>query len=441
MHNPIEYEAPVEPPKVAAQHTSKGKNRWRQLAILGAALSLDNNEASALVSLFPAIQASLSLSLTNLGLLTAGGRFAGAVMGPLWVWLARRWSRKAVLAICVGAWGGCGIAAGFADGFPTLFVCYAAVAIGAAGAQPIVLSLVSDLFDDATRGRAVGYLFGAVSLTASLVGPLLGQLSGIHDGWRVGFWLVGAMNVLAGLMILFWLEDPGVGATEAGMGRRIGAAASQMSVLSIFRVPTFNLMLLARVLSGPILILTFGVVFLTREYGFPNRLAAISLAPLGIGYFLGTLCGGVLFDRMHKANPNAGRVLFLQMAQLLFAVIAYLATQHVWPSFTIICVFWFFLGLTLGAIPGANRPIVMAVIHPELRGWAFVVMFALVESLVAAVYSTAAGWLSDRFGLKVVFLVALVGLSALNALLMTVLYRTYPRDVARMQKQLDASTC
>lgn len=414
------------------------KNRWRHLAILATALSLDNSETSVLTSLFPAIRASLELSLTSLGVLTSSSKIAGALTGPLWIWLARRWSRKAVLVICSGAWGVWGIAAGFSNSFAVLLACYSIFAMGTAGAQSLVMEFVSDLFEDAKRGRAVGYVFGALSLVGSIVSPALGQLSGIENGWRIGFWLIGSANIVAGLLVLICFRDPGVGATEVYRTRlsKSTAGFTKASALSIFRVPTFNLMLLTRALSGQLLILTFGVVYLTQVYGFQNRVAAVVLAPVGIGYFIGTVGGATLFDRMHKTWPHNGRVFFLQTAQILVGVLAYFATQFDFGSIAVFCVFWFLLGISVGAIPAANRPIVMSVIRPELRGWAFVVLIAIVESVTWAIYNVCAGWLGDRYGLKIVFLVAVVGLSLANGLVMTLLYRTYARDAVRMQDQL-----
>ncbi|MBR0724412.1 hypothetical protein [Bradyrhizobium manausense] len=72
-----------------------------------------------------------------------------------------------------------------------------------------------------------------------------------------------------------------------------------------------------------------------------------------------------------------------------------------------------------GVHRGVNRPIVMSVIRSELRGFAFAVLNAVVESIAWAMYSLPAGWLGDMFGLELVFLLILDGLMLLNGLLIT----------------------
>lgn len=415
------------------------KDRWRHLAILTTALATDSSEASVATALFPAIRASLGLSLTDLGILTASNKAAGALFSPFWIWFARRWNRKYVLAISAGLWGIWGIAAGFASGFAMLLLFYCILAAGFAGAQPIITEILSDLFDDRARGRAVGMMYGSVSLIGSVVGPLIGQLSGVPDGWRIGFWVIGCFNMLAGLLVLLAFKDPGLGASEPGGARLAGARGPRLTMqaaLSVFRIPTFNLMLLSRFLSGHLLIVAFGVVFLTSVHQFPNRVAALVLGPFGIGYFLGMIGGSFVVDRMNMRYPRTGRVLFLQLAQFGFALVAYFATQFDWGSIQIYLGFWFVMGFLQGVNPGVNRPIVMSVVPPELRGWAFAVMVAIVESIAWGLYNLGAGWFGDRYGLKVVFLVVLVGIMIVNGLVVTLLYRTYGTDMDQVRNTL-----
>jgi predicted MFS family arabinose efflux permease len=415
------------------------RHRWRQMAILTAASGGDSSEASVLTSLFPAIQASLGLSLTDLGLLTAGSKIAGALLSGFWIWLAPRWNRKAVLVVTSSFCGIWGIAAGFANGFTALMVFYAALAVGTTGAAAIVTQIMSDLFEDGTRGRAVGIMFAVLIGLAALAGPLLGQLSGIEGGWRVGFWLIGALNFIVAILIFLFFQDPGIGASEIHLQVRSNANGNLTweSALSIFRIPSFNLMLLSRLLSGHLIVAAFGVVYLTQVYGFDNKTATLLPMPFGGGYIVGAMGGSVIVDNLHRRWPRSGRVLFLQLAQVAFAVAAFFGTQFNWGSIYIFGLFWFLLGMFQGVNPCVNRPIVMSVVAPELRGWAFVVMVAMVESLGWALYNFGAGWFGDRYGLRNVFLVVTTGVMLVNAALITLLYFTYAPDRRRMEASLD----
>jgi|UPI0006F71CBC predicted MFS family arabinose efflux permease len=438
MYGPIEVRESPAGASEARKAAPVVKNRWRHMGILTAAQALDNSESSVLPTLFPVIKASLALSLSSLGVMLVCSKIAAALFSPFWLWLARRWNRKGVLVVCTGVWGAWGIAAGFSHNFTMLLVCTSILAVGTAGASALITSIFADLFDDAMRGRAIGYMFGATALVSALVGPMLGHLADIDGGWRIGFWLLGGVNMLAGAAVLIWFRDPGVGASQAVVASPATgkAAPAWRDALVLFRIPTFSVMLVSRLLAGQLLVMSFGVVYLTQVYGFPNRTASIVIAPTGIGYLLGTIGGAVIFDRMHKAWPDFGRVAFLQIMQIVFGVMAFLGTQFNWGSIYVFCGFFFMMGCALGALPGANRPIVMAVVPPRLRSLAFVILIAIVESLSWAAYNAGAGWFGDRYGLKSVFIVVVVGLVLVNGALLTVLYRTYPRDVARMQNTL-----
>lgn len=438
MYGPIEVrEAPAGAGDVQ-KAVPVVKNRWRHMGILTAAQALDNSEASVLPALFPVIKASLALSLSSLGMMMVCSKIAAALFSPFWLWLARRWNRKGALVVCTAVWGAWGVAAGFSHNFTMLLACTSILAVGTAGASALITSIFADLFDDAMRGRAIGYMFGATALVSALVGPMLGHLAEINGGWRIGFWLLGGASMLAGFAVLVWFRDPGVGASQAAIARPsvVEAAPAWHDVLALFRIPTFSVMVVSRLLAGQLLIMSFGVVYLTQVFGFPNRTAAIVIAPTGIGYLIGTIGGAVIFDRMHRAWPAFGRVAFLQIMQVAFGAMAFLGTQFNWGNIYVFCGFFFMMGCAMGTLPGANRPIVMAVVPPRLRSLSFVILIAIVESLTWAAYNAGAGWFGDRYGLKSVFIVVVVGLVLVNGVLITVLYRTYPRDVARMQDGL-----
>ncbi|MFE5487341.1 MFS transporter [Streptomyces sp. NPDC056527] len=99
--------------------------------------------------------------------------------------------------------------------------------------------------------------------------------------------------------------------------------------------------------------------------------------------------------------------------------------------------FFALMGLAQGVNPGVNRPMVMAITPPELRGAAFAVYITVFEAVAWAAFSLGAGFLGDAIGLRVVFLWVLVVLMAVNGAVLTLLYRTYAKDVTRVQQDLD----
>ncbi|MEV1023377.1 MFS transporter [Streptomyces sp. NPDC050264] len=423
--------------------TAAAPKRWGQMSLLGGTLLVDSTEASLVAGLFPLIRQSLGVSLGALGTLTAASKIVGVVTGPLWVMAAQRFSRRSVLVVATGLWGVWGIAAGFAQTFGQLLVLYTILAAGYAAAHPLINEIIGDLFGDASRGRAVGAVYGAVALAASVLAPLTGQLARLDDGWRWGLWGIGAFNVTLGLALWRRLRDPGHGAAERQLADLDPAARERAPRLTwaravaLLRIRSLALLLVSRLLSGHLLISTFGIVYLVDVYGFRTETASVVLLPQGMGYFAGTVLGGWAADRAVRRSPRHGLVAVLQGAQFAFAAVAFLGTQIGYGSIVPFAVFFGLMGLAQGVNPPVNRPMVMAVVPPELRAAAFAIYINIFEAVAWAVFGLGAGFLGDRIGLRPVFLWVLVILMIVNGLFLTTLYRTFATDVARVQRELD----
>ncbi|MGI5471728.1 MFS transporter [Streptomyces sp. CA-132043] len=411
--------------------------RWRQLAVLSPTVLTDNSETSVVSTLFASIRQTLGIALGALGTLQAVSRVVGMVCGPLWVLLTRRWGRKAVLVIS-GVWMAAAMAAcALAQNFPQLLVLYGLAAVGAAAGQPVIHEIIGDLFDEGARGRAVGWLYGGVTLAGSLLTPVIAQVAGAPHGWRTGFLVIAAIMLAAALLVLCAYRDPGTGAAD-GLDARAAATSHRITraqLARLFTVPTFVLMVVQRLLSGHLLAATFGIVFLVDAYGFSTQAAALITLPSGLGYLLGTVAGGIVTDRVQRAHPWHGRIVLLQLAQILYAVVAFLGTQHDWGGIGVFAAFFGVMAFFQGVNPGINRPLVMAVVPPELRGAAFAVLISIAEAVAYAVFALGAGALGEAIGLKAVFFWVLVVLMVVNGAFCGLLHRTYPADVRAVQQE------
>ncbi|MER7706358.1 MFS transporter [Kitasatospora sp. NPDC097605] len=440
---PAAAAAPSAPASAPAPAGKGSRGRWRQLGLLSAAMGTDGGEHSAVSVLFPAMRSALNLPLSALSLLVALGKITGVVFAPMWVSLAQRYSRKYILAGCSGLWGVWTIATGFAQSYLQLVVLFGIAAIGISGSGPLVNGILADLFDDRTRGRAAGVLFGSIAVFTAVLGPLFGQLSRFGDGWRYGFFLLGAMQLLSGIAILLFFEDPGVGGAEhqlaalkTGPAAPRGRAFDRASLRRLAAIRSFPLMCLQRLLSAQFVMVAFGVVFLVDARGFSNAQASLVIFPAALSYLLGTLGGGLTADHVQRRFPRSGRIAVLQIALLGYAVVAYVATQIAWTQLGVYAVLFSLLGVLQGVQPSVNRPVVMAITPPELRGAAFAVFLGL-EGVGWAVITLLIGFLGDTVGLQDAFLWVVVVVLLVNGLLATPLYRTYARDVAAVQADLD----
>ncbi|WP_114855416.1 MFS transporter [Brachybacterium sp. YJGR34] len=425
------------PDAPASQHSpaTRVPHRWRNLATLTGSTAVDSTEGSLIGTLFPSIAASLGLNSGHLGTMTALGKLASAPAGPLWTWLAACTSRKTVLVTTSLLGGAFGIASAFSTGYISLLVLNVLMAAALVGASPVGNALILDCFSDRERARAMSYFYGAINGIASLMGPLIGLFSLSEDGWRYGLATMGSIAALAGVAQLVLIKDPGVGASEPefadlASGRRVREKTSLRAILGLFRVRSYSLMMLSRLLSGHLLISVYGVTFLVDERGFSNALAATVLLPFGIGYLVGTLGGGMLVGVLDRVMPRHGRIWYIQLAQILFAVAAMVATQLHLGGILAYAVLWALMGAAQGMNPPVNRPIVAAVIPPKLRGQAMAVFITVFETIGWALFSFGAGQFAVTHGIQSVFFWVLGVLMVVNALVLGLLHLTYPRDVA-----------
>lgn len=410
------------------------KGRWRNLSTLIGVTVVESGEGSLTTTLFPAIAKSLGLGNTELGLLSTLGRLIGVPFGPFWVWYANRTSRRQAIFVSTLVSGALAVASGFAENFLLLLLLQTLQAGAVIGLTPITNAVIADSFDDKSRGRAVGMLYGISAILSSVIGPIIGLLSIWESGWRWGFWGVGALLIATGFLVLLLFREPQVGAADYGAqaARIVYARPRIKDSIALMKIPTFSIMMASRLLSGHLLIAVFGVQFLVTERGFDNALAAIVALPFGIGYFLGTVGGGFVVSAIDRRGGRNGRVAFLQTAQVLFAVVAFFATQFDIASIGYYAAFWGLMGLAQGLNPGVNRPILMSVMAPELRAQGFVIYLTIFEVIGWAAFTFVAGVLADAFSLQAVFLWILVILMLVNAAVLGLLYRFYPRDRKRV---------
>ena len=420
--------------QAASPRPTKVKGRWRNLSTLIGVTVVESGEGSLTTTLFPAIARSLGLGNTELGLLSTLGRLIGVPFGPFWVWYANRTSRRQAIFVSTLLSGALAVASGFAENFLLLLLLQTLQAGAVIGLTPITNAVIADSFDDQSRGRAVGMLYGISAILSSVIGPIIGLLSLWESGWRWGFWGVGALLVVTGVLVLVLFREPQVGAADYGAqaAKIVYARPRIKDSLALMKIPTFSIMMASRLLSGHLLIAVFGVQFLVTERGFDNALAAIVALPFGIGYFLGTVGGGFVVSALDRRGGRNGRVAFLQAAQVLFAVIAFFATQFDVASIGYYAAFWGLMGLAQGLNPGVNRPILMSVMAPELRAQGFVIYLTIFEVIGWAAFTYVAGVLADAFSLQAVFLWILVILMLVNAAVLGLLYRFYPRDRKRV---------
>lgn len=429
---------PVEPAVAqATAPTDVRKGRWGSLTAMALAFTTDNSESGLINVLFPAIRSALSLELGALGLMTSMARFSRMLFGPLWAMIADKYGRKRILVIASGLWSIWTILTGFSQNFTQLLILYGIAVIGTVASEPIANGLLADLFEEEERGKAYGAIRSVATGAGLLITPVLGQLANIENGWRYGMYIMGAVNILAGLLVVFLVKEP-PRRTAVVDDPSVGLFKLS-NVGSLLKTPTIILLAGNLLFVTSLVLFAFLIVYYVDVRGWDNASAAILYTVFMAGFTVSSVVGGFLGDQFDKRFGSKGRVMLMQLYLVAFAVMSYVALQIDWGQGFALYGILFVFGL-IGAVgfSGCVLPMVSAVVPPEMSATAFALLFSLVQGLISAVMSLVLGYAAQAWGLPAVMFWLITVPYAINAVYWFLFYRVYPKDVAAQQARAAA---
>jgi predicted MFS family arabinose efflux permease len=442
-----------------------GAERARVIVLLAAVLALSSADAVTVGASATELRHSLDISNTDIGLLVTVTSLVAALASlPVGV-LADRVRRTRWLGAAIVLWGVAMIWSATAPTFDQLLLTRLFLGGVTAAAGPFVASLVGDYFAASERGRVYGYILAGELAGAGVGFALTGNIAVLS--WRAAF-VVLALPAFALAWLVFRLpeparggtdilhpegaelpSDPGETPTEAQRlaaqkavepdpelvltvdPRKLGPIAATRYILSI---KTNIALILASAcgyyfLSG---VQTFGVEFVTLQYGVGHALSTLLLLVIGIGGVGGVLAGGAVGDLLLRRGHLNGRILVSAIAACA-AVILFIPALVVHGAGTALP----YITLAAFMLAAQNPPLDAArldIMVPLLWGRAEGVRTFL-RTLAQAFAPLLFGAVSDyvfgggRSGLQWTFAIMLLPLAASAYFLFKAL-RTYPRDVA-----------
>ncbi len=418
--------------------------RARILTALGFGFFVDSAEDLALPMLAPAIQTSLNLTYSNLGVIYAIRTIFQTLSGPFWGMAADRWNRKWILVIGTGLWGVWTLVCGLVTDYHQLLAVRAIACLGLGCLYPAAFSMLADVFGPHQRGRAMG-IIGAIGMFGIVAAALgFGPLLGLADkqglpgmGWRLAFVILGLASVISGIVIALLVRDPVRGGAEPELEEIITEKAAEefrfhiADVKEVLRSHT----VLVNLVQGSFLMTTINamsiylVTWLVNDREFSNADADMIFGGMVLALAVGSIVGGLVADWADTRWPGQGRIAVSQISiALTFPTMWYLLTAAESLEAILACGIFtgFFLEWTRR---GVKQPLVQAVIRPELRSTAMA-LTEFFQGAVASVVVILLGKFADSFqslGLTRALLVA-CGCWAVAYLVATAYYYTYPRE-------------
>jgi MFS family permease len=423
--------------------SSKKQVHKLSIASLSAAFLVDSSEEQALPLLWPHMFSALGATVGQLGTILGASRLMTTILYPLWGYAADRYSRKKILVWFTGFWGLWTLGITFVGNYPQLLTLRVISGLGLGAFVPAAFSLIGDLFDNQSRGRATGIMrsVGLVGIIISVIFlPTLTENN--PDGWRIGFAVLGLASFLSGLFLLV-LKEPTRGASEPELSNVITKEnANRYSFTwtefwSLFRIRSWRYLLLNETLTKVSIAVFTGwnFTFLTAlELKPPFFYIAIFL--VFVGMISGNIFFGWLGDRLDQRMSNRGRVAMMQIGLIVNIpfLIGYLTSSG--ENIGLLILFGFLSGTSnTSTSEGVVWPMSHAVLPPELRGSSRAIISVSIGALSALALSLSAP-IVDSMGISTALLWFVPGLILLSAIVWIPMFRAYPQDRDALHKLL-----
>ncbi len=328
--------------------------------------------------------------------------------------LADRRSRRAIIATGITLWCFMTAACGLARNYWQLFLARVGVGVGEATLNPGALSLISDYFPRARRGRAISFYNMGVSLgvgIANIVGawaiglatampaislPLVGELR----PWQLVFLLVGLPGlVVAALM--FTVREP-VRRDKLSITAADGRRTDDITVAETLRFLGQRRALYITHFLGMSVVTIIGYAYFfwiptmfvrTWEWTIPQAGYAYGLVTLIAGP-IGVNLGGWIADALYQRGYKDG----LMRTCLFAAVFVFLPTSVLMPLMPTpeLAILVLIPSTLSGAVITATGAAALMMVAPnQMRGQVTAVYYFVLNSLGLTLGPTAVALVTD----------------------------------------------
>jgi MFS family permease len=292
--------------------TSMGNYKWVVVFMLWFICFFNYADRQAIFSVFPILEKEFGLSNWQLGIVGSSFMWVYAALAPVAGVIGDRFRRKTLILWGLAFWSLVTGLTGISTVFWHLVLFRALEGFGEAFYFPASMSLISDYHGKETRSRAMS--FHQSSVYAGTIGG--GAFAGFmaeYYGWRLGFYIFGALGILLAIVLMKFIREPLRGASEM-TGTVVETEQKPLPVREvlpeILRTPTAVSLMAVFFCANFV-----ASVFLTWMPSFLNKNFQMNLAMAGltgtafiqIASVLGVLTGGALADALARRKAS-GRI-------------------------------------------------------------------------------------------------------------------------------------
>jgi DHA1 family inner membrane transport protein len=240
-----------------------------------------------IMGLLPDVARSFSVTVPQAGYLVSGYAMGVVVGAPLVAMATARLPRKTALLGLMAVFLVGNLGCALAPSYLLLLLARIVTAFAHGAFFGIGAVVARDLVPRERRAQAVALMFTGLTL-ANVLGVPFGTALGQAAGWRMAFWAVVAIGVLAGVAILAWVPA-GLPGSKNGLGSEF-RTMSRWAVLQPMLISTLASVSLFSVF-------TYITPFLETVTGLSPHGVTLALLLVGVGLTVGNVVGGRLGDR------------------------------------------------------------------------------------------------------------------------------------------------
>lgn len=327
------------------------------------------------------IQNELQVSDTAMGMVT-GFAFATAyALGgiPL-AYLCDRGNRRNILSVVIAVWSGFTALCGVVTSYTQLLLARVGVALGEAGGHPSCVSIISDLFPAAQRGRAMGIFFTGASI-GMFVGIWLGGWINDVMGWRMAFIAVGLPGILLALVVRLTLKEPKRGGVD-GVVIDTGDKPPFTTVLKyLWSLNTYRYLALGNALHSLALYASFAwsPTYFIRAHGMSTTEVGLWIGLMaGAGAICGNLASGYVSDVLGRRS----KAWYMRLAGLAALCALPFVALFLLLEQSYLAIACYFPVLFCLAVPlPAMAVVTQGIVKPRMRAMSYTVQY-MVTSLI-----------------------------------------------------------
>ncbi|OZC75575.1 MFS transporter [Rhodococcus sp. 06-418-1B] len=369
-----------------------------KLLVLAAAAFVYVTAETLPVGLLPEISSDMGVSESSVGLLLTFYAYGVAVMTMPLMTFVRRWPRRTVVVVTVGALAVSQLLSAVAIGYPMLVVarmiCAATHGVFWAVVAPVAASLVAP----ERKGKAIATVYAGTSLALVAGNPLTAAL-GQWLGWRTAAVCIGAVAGIIAVTLFAVL--PTMKVADAGPGPGSRARVLDRSLVMIC-VATFLAVL------GHFVAYTYFSLIVDRGLGSVGTTLTAMLLLYGLCGVVGIWIVGRTFDRWPRRSTIGALSVVVAALTLLWTTM--LSAPGSLAALSVLGIgLW---GLAFTTVPVCLQSTVLntARADPDRASAVYVVAFQLAIASGALV----GGIVVDRASIADV--IALAGLLVIGAL-------------------------